>query len=162
MFQILKGDLKAAPKAWVPGQERRVEEVREQRGEHAKKLAVQDALGLRDLDKVKGDLRKTTRELDGFRADVVTLREKLDTERVIRMTLRENLEKADARVTQLVKDNGDAQERVSQLLKQNGDLRVALQRVSPNAPELLVGSAWAAPAVAATPKGESAKGKGKG
>ena len=58
MFQILKGDLKAAPKAWVPGQERRVEEVRELRGEHAKKLAVQDALGLRDLDKVKGDLRK--------------------------------------------------------------------------------------------------------
>ena len=68
---------------------------------------MQDALALRDLDKVKGDLKKANKELDQFRADVVNLSEKCDTDRMVRMNPRENLEKADARVTHLIKENGD-------------------------------------------------------
>ncbi|CAE7891093.1 unnamed protein product [Symbiodinium necroappetens] len=85
--------------------ERRVREIADLKGESAKKLAVQDALALKDLDRVTKELEQAKKDLLKAQGDLAKLKDTCETDRTVRLQLRSQLETQEARVTALSLEN---------------------------------------------------------
>ncbi|CAE7941072.1 unnamed protein product, partial [Symbiodinium sp. KB8] len=85
--------------------ERRVKEIADLKGESAKRLAVQEALGLKDLDRVTKELEQAKKDLLKAQGDVAKLKDLCETDRTVRFQLRSQLETQEARVTALSLEN---------------------------------------------------------